>query len=105
MPIKDLYVNLEGFLEGSPLLPLNWTKCDLDTKPNENEWKSIEYYKIRSREFIQNVEDLKLPSGWSLSGDHDGSKTKVQTNIFPGRHRAKSLYLDYRHFTADKEPA
>jgi hypothetical protein len=105
MAIQDQHINLNGFLEGSPQVPLKWTTINLESEPNENEWESIEYFKIRAREFILNVEDLGLPSMWSLGSDSGGEKTKAQTNTFPGRHRAKSIYLDFRHFTADKEPS
>ena len=105
MAIQDQYINLKGFLEGSPQVPLKWIASNLDSEPSENEWESIEYFKIRAREFILNVEDLGLPSMWSLGSDSGGPKTKVQINIFPGRHRAKSIYLDFRHFTADREPS
>jgi len=105
MAINDPYVNLSGFLEGSSELPMKWRRVELASQPQPKEWSSIEYFQLRAREFLQNVEDLRLPKMWSLSIDTGATKAKIVSNLFPGRHRAKSLYLDFRHFTANDEPS
>ncbi|SDZ79623.1 hypothetical protein SAMN05216562_0370 [Microbulbifer marinus] len=105
MIMLDRHVNLKGFLEGGPCYPMHWHSVLLNANLSQDEWRCIEYFQIRAREFLLNVEDLKLPGFFSLSIDHGGQKVTVESNAFPGRHRVKSLYLDFRHFIADKEPS
>jgi len=102
---KDEHIDLSGFLEGSPDAPLHWREVDLRSDLRPEEWRSIEAYQLRAREFLLNVKDLGLRSLWSLDINSGGPKTKVAASIYPGRHRAKSLYLDFRHFLAHKEPS
>ncbi|WP_303909449.1 hypothetical protein [Thiohalomonas denitrificans] len=101
----DRQVNLAGFLEGDRSYPMRWQTVRLVSNLSQNDWRSIEHFQLRAREFLLNLEDLRLPRFWSLSIDRGGSKTNAQSNTFPGRHRVKSLYLDFRHFIADKEPS
>lgn len=103
MPIYDKYVNLAGFLEGGGWL--KWQTMNLNTPFSSEEWWSIQCFQVRAREFLLNVEDLKLSGIWSLDIDRAEARASARSNLYPGRHRAKSLYLDFRHFIADKEPA
>ena len=103
--MEDKHINLEGFLEGNEQAPLVWSKLELNSDLTDTEWLSIRHYKIRAREFLQNLEDLKLPRVYSLTIDSSNDIKSVITNLYPGRHRAKSIYLDFRHFIADKEPS
>lgn len=105
MKIKNSYIDLAGFLEGSANCPLHWQAVGLNSDLSAEEWQAIEYFQLRAREFLLNVEDLKLPSLWSLMVDHGEVRASVRSNTYPGRHRVKSLYLDFRHFIADKEPS
>ena len=84
---------------------MRWHSIPLSSALSEEELRCVEYFQLRSREFLLNVEDLKLPGLRSLSIDLGGTRAVAQTNTFPGRHRVKSLYLDFRHFIADKEPS
>lgn len=105
MKIQDSDIDLAGFLEGSASCPLRWQVVGLNSDLSAEEWQAIEYYQLRAREFLLNVEDLKLPGLWSLTVDRGEAKASVRSNTYPGRHRVKSLYLDFRHFIADKEPS
>ena len=105
MPIHDNVINLDGFLEGNSQVPYKWSTLKLESDPSDSEWKSIEYFQIRAREFISNVEDLNLPSLWALESNTEGQKVRIETNTYPGKHRAKSIFLDFRHFVADNEPS
>lgn len=105
MKIQDRYVNLAGFLEGDSSYPMFWQSVQLDANLSVDEWRSIKYFQLRAREFLLNVEDLRLPGAWSLSVDRGGAKARIVSNVYPGRHRAKSLFIDFRHFIADKEPS
>jgi hypothetical protein len=105
MPISDKYIDLNGFLEGDDYYPLQWSTVTFESEPVDSEWDSIEWYKIKAREFLQNVSDLNLPDEWSLKVNRAGSKAIVKSNMYPNKHRAKSVYLDFRHFIAKKEPS
>lgn len=103
MPLQDKHINLAGFLEGGGWL--QWQTVDLKTALSSEEWRSIERFQVRAREFLLNVEDLNLSGLRSLEIDRAETKASARSNTYPGRHRAKSLYLDFRHFIANKEPA
>lgn len=105
MLLEDDYIDLRGFLEGDSNTPFRWQKTSLLKEPKPEEWLSVEYFQIRAREFLQNIEDLKLPQILSLDIDNHPKKSAVFTSCYPGRHRAKSVYLDFRHFVAVKEPS
>jgi hypothetical protein len=98
-------VNLSGFLQGDRRSPLRWHQVPLACEPTSEGWRSIAYFQLRAREFLANVDDLGLRGRRSLALKLDGEKAKAFTDAYPGRHRAKSLYLDFRHFLADKEPS
>lgn len=103
--MEDKYINLEGYLEGNEQAPLVWTSLELNSNLIESEWTRVEHFKIRAREFLQNIEDLNLPGLYSITIDTSENSKKANTNLYPGRHRAKSLYLDFRHFIGDKVPS
>ena len=103
--IGDSQIDLAGFLEGSESLPLQWSGVPLSSELSLQHWESIEHYKLRAREFLSNVGDLNLGASWNLSVDRELTRARAEASGYPGRHRAKSLYLDFRHFTAVKEPA
>lgn len=105
MKIQDRHINLVGFLEGNSSHPLIWSTLQLESDLSEDQWRFIEYFQLRAREFLLNIEDLQLHGLSSLSVSHQMSRVVVKSNTFPGRHRVKSLYLDFRHFTADREPS
>lgn len=105
MMMNDKHVNMAGFLEGSPDCRFKWRVVDLISPPSEGEWRSIECFQVRAREFLHNVEDLHLPRILSLGMDNSGTRTTASSNTFPGRHRTKSLYVDFRHFIANDEPS
>ena len=103
--MQDAHVNLVGFLEGNRHAPLRWSSTVLCAEPTPEEWRSIYFYRIRSREYLANVEELGLGRTRSLSVDSGSERISVSASSYPGRHRAKSLYLDFRHFLAEKEPS
>lgn len=98
-------MNLLGFLEGSREVPLRWSSTTLSAEPSPEEWRSIQYFRIRAREYLANVDDLGLGRRRTLSVNSGGERVAVSASSYPGRHRAKSLYLDFRHFVADREPS
>ena len=105
MKISDNHIDLNGFLEGDKVYPLQWRQIILNEELTDSELTSVEYFKIRSREFISNIEDLGLKSNRHLHVNRAGPKVNVKSDVYPNRHRAKSVYLDFRHFIANKEPS
>jgi len=103
--ISDNHIDLNGFLEGDKVYPLQWRQIILNEELTNSEWTSVEYFKIRSREFLSNIEDLGLKSNRHLHVSRAGPKVNVKSDVYPNRHRAKSVYLDFRHFIANKEPS
>lgn len=85
--------------------PNCWEKADFEKQLTDEEWKSVSYFQFRAIDFLKNIEDLNLPRLKSLSGTFEDGKMKYSSGIYPGRHRAKSLYLDFRHFYANDEPS
>lgn len=85
--------------------PNCWEKADFEKKLTDKEWETVSYFQFRAIDFVKNIEDLNLPRLKSLSGTFKDGKRKYSSGIYPGRHRAKSLYLDFRHFYANDEPS
>jgi hypothetical protein len=93
----------DRFLCGSPEAPYKWRRdVPLSRKLSSEEWVSFEYFKWRAAEFLMNIDDLKLPSvlnGSTLRHHVFGervNKGRFTSNAWPGRHRAKGLFLDFR---------
>lgn len=105
MKISDNYIDLNGFLEGDKVYPLQWRQISFSEELADSEWTSVEYFKTRVREFLSNIDDLGLKSSRHLSVNRAGPKVIVKSDVYPNRHRAKSVYLDFRHFIANKEPS
>jgi len=109
--ISDPYMDLTGFGEGSGSYRMYWYSYEVpeslpfgrDVKANE--WFAIECFKLNARELISNIDDLKLTGLLNLSIDRTGEKTRIDSNTFPGKHRAKSLFMDFRHFTLQQDPS
>jgi hypothetical protein len=85
--------------------PNCWEKADFEKQLTDVEWESVLYFQFRAIDFLENIEDLNLPRLRSLSGTFEDGRRKFRSGIYPGRHRAKSVYLDFRHFFANDEPS
>lgn len=85
--------------------PNCWENSPFQKQLTDQEWESILYFQFRAIDFLKNIEDLELPNLKTMSGTFEGGKRKYSSDIYPGRHRAKSLYLDFRHFYANDEPS
>lgn len=105
MRMRDAHLDLKGFLEGNRDHPLQWFSISLAREPTSAEWRSFMYFQLRAREFLANVQDIDLGRFPSLAMNRSAQKASVIASAYPGRHRAKSLYLDFRHFLANREPS
>lgn len=104
MLLSDNHVNLSGFLEGNSNLPLRWHQVPLETEPSAKEWEAIQHFQRRAREFLANIDDMDAKRVHSMSLNRGKLRATARTSGYPGRFRVKSLYLDFRHLLADKEP-
>lgn len=93
-------VNLAGFLEGGRRLP--WREVALSPELDPGEWRSIECFQARAREFLLNVSEFRGVNAMSLM--RDTPRMRVRVAGYPGRHRAKGLFLDFRHLLGNDEP-
>ncbi len=103
--ISDPYIKVERNLEGFDSNRSYWTSSLLSTEPTEKQWRIIESYKFRVRELNENIVDLRLPQIHQTSIRRTANGAHVHAHGIPQKHRAKSLFLDFRHFLSDKEPS
>ena len=96
-------IDLTGLLQGGRL-KLAWTKISLSPDLDAGELRAIERFRARAHEFLLNVADLKLPNQREMSLAKDRGRMHVRVRGYPGRHRTKGLFVDFRHLLADKEP-
>lgn len=106
MSLNDPYVDLDGLCEGGPSKPYKWSTIILNNNFSEYEWRQINNYIARTREFFANIYDVGVGSRrLNLLNDESTGKIQITDANYPGRHRAKSLYLDFRHFINQREPS
>jgi hypothetical protein len=101
--INDPFIKINGIDEGSKWNRFNWYQVRPDFLLSEEESKAIEFYKLYMRELVNNIEDAGLGSQLRMSLAKD-NKVRISSNFFPGKHRSKSIFLDFRHFVATKSP-
>ena len=88
---------------------LEWSH-DVPISPllTSEEWTAIHHFRWRATELLKNIEDLSLPN--LHIGDHRMHYVQheivhigsYESNIWPGRYRAKSLFLDLRPLLLQK---
>jgi len=98
-----------GFLRGTAEVPFRWRhSVSIEAELSPDEWACIQTFQWRASEFLLNIDDLSLPNEFigstelhhrDASGKHIG---KFSSNIWPGRFRAKSLFMDFRPLLLQK---
>ena len=93
-------IDLAGFLQGGRRLP--WREVAFSPELDAGEWRSIECFQTRAREFLLNASEFRRVNQLHLA--RDTPRVRVSVVGYPGRHRAKGLFVDFRHLLADDEP-
>jgi hypothetical protein len=107
-PTTPDYTLPKRFLCGDPDSPFHWRhKVPIERQLADAEWASLDLFRWRAAEFLANICDLDLPNNHTGSatfhcGSNDQNKGSFSTNTWPGRHRAKGIFLDFRPLISKK---
>lgn len=101
--IRDSYIKINGLAEGSSVNRYYWDRCLPDNQLSEQEAQSICFFQEYARELILNIEDAGIKPMLNLSAENQDT-IRVRYDGFPGKHRAKGIFLDFRHFVATGSP-
>jgi hypothetical protein len=101
--ISDSHLDLRGFLEGSEHAPMRWFPCAPSSPFTPEELQRLEIFRVRAREYLKNHGSIETPNQHNLVTKSWSPKIKIETNIYPGKTRAKALYMDFRFLILDNE--